>query len=698
MAGDRSAGDAFLSLLTPYIWRKYLDFAAIADIHSIKRQIHDHRGHEEIAVAGHNIKLGRGGIREIEFFVQTQQLVAGGRNPDLRGRGTLEVLAALAKGGWIDAATRDQLTAAYGELRMVEHCLQMIADEQTHTLPEDEAKLAVVARMAGYRDVAELTKKLLATLATVRDCYKNLFETAPSLASSGGSLVFTGDSDDPDTLEALRRLGYRKPEDVSRAVRSWHFGRYPAMRSATARQRLTEFVPALIDALAKTDNADTAFLAFDHLLSRLPSGVQLFSLLQSQPQLLGLLATILSTAPRLAETIVHRAHVLDALIEPAFFGEVPQRPVLEAHLDAALKDARSFEDLLDRARIFGQEHMFLIGVRVLADTISARRAAQAFSDLADILIVRLLGAVAREFERAHGRMKGGQVALVALGRLGAREMTATSDVDLLLLYDFDEKASTSDGKRSLPGSQYYARLTQRIVAAISAPTGEGTLYPVDFRLRPSGNAGPLATSIEGFIAYHQKEAWTWEHMALTRARVVAGDSALARRAEKEIRKIIARRRTPAKVVKDVLEMRAMIEEAKGGEGTWDLKQSPGGLVDVEFIAQALQLMHGAKHPEVISTDTEAAIAAAAKAGVLPGREADILLPAYRLYQSLFQVLRLCTEGRFEPAEAPRGLLERLAAASELPDFQTLEAALAETEQDVRSAFERVLSGQRAEMK
>ncbi len=294
VAGDRAAGDAFLAGLTPYIWRKYLDFAAIADIHSIKRQIHDHRGHAVVAVAGHNIKLGRGGIREIEFFVQTQQLIAGGRQPELRGRRTLDMLKALAKFGWIDAATRDELAAAYATLREIEHCLQMINDAQTHTLPDDAEELAVIARMAGYRNTAAFEKAVAKTLTTVRDRYAALFETAPSLTSAIGSLSFTGDADDPETLATLTALGYRNPAEVSRTVRGWHFGRYPATRSASARERLTEFVPVLLEALAGGEGADAAFAAFDRFLARMPAGVQLFSLLQTNTGLLNLLVTVLA--------------------------------------------------------------------------------------------------------------------------------------------------------------------------------------------------------------------------------------------------------------------------------------------------------------------------------------------------------------------------------------------------------------------
>ncbi len=690
VAGDSAAGAAFLAGLTPYIWRKYLDFAAIADIHSIKRQIHDHRGHAAVAVAGHNIKLGRGGIREIEFFVQTQQLIAGGRQPELRGLRTLDTLKALAKFGWIDAATRDELSAAYGELRKIEHCLQMVNDAQTHTLPDDAEGLALTARMAGYGNAAAFEKAVRKTLTTVRDRYAALFETAPSLTSSGGSLSFTGDADDPETLATLAALGYRNPAEISRTISGWHFGRYPAMRSASARERLTEFVPVLLQALAGGEGADAAFAAFDRFLSRMPAGVQLFSLLQSNTGLLNLLVSVLAAAPRLAETIVRRTHVMDALLDPAFFGSLPDAALLTQRLKETLGEARDFEDVLDRARIFGQEQQFLIGVRVLAGTVSVRQAGYAYSDLADVLLAAVLDATIHEFERVHGRMKRGAVALVAMGKLGGREMTATSDVDLILLYDFDEAAPQSSGQRSLHGSQYYTRLTQRLVAALSAPTAEGTLYSVDFRLRPSGKSGPLATHIEAFAAYQAKDAWTWERMALTRARVVAGDRKLMKRAGDDIRAILTQSRDAKKTIADIAEMRAMVEEAKGGEGAWDLKQAPGGIVDIEFIAQALLLTNAHRRPALIATETEAMLSAAAAAGVLKPDDAAVLQPALGLYQALIQMIRLCLDTPFNPETAPRALLDRLAQAGELPDFATLDAHVRATEKSVRTIFERLI--------
>lgn len=685
VAGDFSAADAFLKDLAPFIWRRYLDYAAIADIHSIKRQIHDHRGHESIAVAGHNLKLGRGGIREIEFFVQTQQLIAGGRNPKLRGRRTLEMLDALAEEGWVTKKAAAELASSYRTLRTFEHRLQMVGDEQTHTIPDDPDALKQTARICGFKTVPGFEKTLRPVMETTQRHYSKLFEEAPTLSAAFGNLVFTGDEDDPETLHTLRAMGFSDPATVSGLVRGWHFGRYNATRSTTARERLTEVTPPLLEALAKS-GGDSAVVAFDRVLERMPAGVQLFSILSSNPALLGLLATILGTAPRMADIVTRRPHVLDAMLEPAFFGGVPSQDLLSEHLRQTMDQAKSYEEALDRVRIFGQEQAFLIGARILAGALDARRAGYAFTTLADLLAAEALRLASDNIAEGHGHIAGGRTALIAMGKLGGREMTAASDLDLILIYEFAKNAQGSDGERPLSGGPYFTRLTQRLVSALSAPTAEGTLYEVDFRLRPSGNAGPLAVRLDTFVAYQSTDAWTWEHMALTRARLIAGDARLVRTAEAAIGQVLLQKRNKAKLVADILEMRNLVEEEKEARGPWDIKLAPGGLMDVEFIAQYLQLLHASKHPQVLHTETEAALAAANDAGLLSRAHAEILLPALRLYQALVQIIRLCVEEPFDPEEAPEGMRALLARAAEMPDFATLEAHLLETEESVRSIF------------
>ncbi|NBN62866.1 bifunctional [glutamine synthetase] adenylyltransferase/[glutamine synthetase]-adenylyl-L-tyrosine phosphorylase [Pannonibacter tanglangensis] len=687
-AGDLAAGDAFLHEIVPFIWRKYLDFAAIADVHSIKRQIHMHKGHGKIAVAGHNVKLGRGGIREVEFFVQTQQLIAGGRNPDLRGRRTLDMLQRLVAAGWIEEEARSDLEAAYRFLRSVEHRIQMLNDEQTHLLPQDEEGLTRVAYLCGFEDRPAFEARLLFHLQRVQRHYAELFEDEPELASDMGNLVFTGDDDDPDTLQTLWSLGYRQPSEAAKIIKAWHFGRYPAMRSTKARERLTELHPVLISALAETDNADAALRAFDAFLARLPAGVQLFSLLRSNPHLLHMLATVMGSAPRLAETVARRVHVLDAVLDPAFYGSMPSLVEFRTGLDLTLAQARHYEEALDRARIFTQEQQFLVGLRLLSDTLSGDQVGYALARLAEVVVDRILTQVEAHVGASHGKVAGGQHAVIAMGKLGGEEMTATSDLDLILLYDVPGDATQSDGARPLPVSQYYIRLTQRLVTALSAQTAEGTLYEVDFRLRPSGNAGPLATSLLAFETYQKTEAWTWEHMALTRGRVIAASSPdFAERVTRFLHETLRQPRDRAKVALDVAAMRARIEKEKGTRDIWDLKQVAGGLVDIEFIAQFLQLVEGDRHPQILAQNTGEVLARALDAGLLDADTAGPLSAALRLYHRLTQVLRMTLAGSFKVAEAPRGVVDLLLHASSAPDLGRLELELAETQQRVRQIFE-----------
>jgi glutamate-ammonia-ligase adenylyltransferase len=496
-AGDVKAGESILTQLAPFIWRKYLDFAAVADIEALKRQIHAYRGHEDIAVEGHNIKLGRGGIREIEFFVQTQQLVAGGRHPELRGRETLPMLAALADGGWIGADARADLEAAYKFLRTIEHRLQMVADDQTHTLPSDREGMERFARFAGFKDRDAFAQKLVEHLRKVQRQYLRLFEETAARADQL-ALSFPKDADDRETLNRLGAMGYRKPLEVSATVRRWLTGDYPSLRGEFARTQFTELVPVLLDRLMRSENPDAAVNAFDLFIDGLKRGARLFSLLKQNPDLVTLVALTLGTAPRLADILARYPEAMDALLEPSFFGALPDEAKLEAELSRTIGEAHSYEDFLDRLRMFSQEQMFLIGARVLSDTVSAEQAGGAFARLADVVVRALHRRVEETVAESHGRIRRQQTALLALGKLGGREMTATSDLDLIIVYDFDTEHPQSDGARALYGAQYFARLTQRLISALSSQTNYGALYQVDMRLRPSGRSGPVATSVDGF--------------------------------------------------------------------------------------------------------------------------------------------------------------------------------------------------------
>lgn len=685
VAGDFMAGERFLKMLTPYIWRKNLDYAAIDDIHSMKRQIHAVGGHSVIAVAGHNIKLGRGGIREIEFFVQTQQLIAGGRDRDLRGRQTVLMLDELAKKQWIAPEAAREMQDAYRFFRGLEHRLQMIGDEQTHTLPSSDAGLDHVACFYGFADRASFAEVLTGHMRRVQSHYAKLFETAPPLGE-GGSLVFTGTEDDPETLETLRGMGFTQVSEMAATIRGWHTGRFAATRSPRSRELLTSLMPALLKALSKTSNPDTAFTRFDQFLTKLGAGVQLFSMLYSNTGLLDLLAGICGTAPRLASYLAQNAAVLEAVVDPNFFTLIPDSKALHEGLEASLGHARDYQDVLDFARVFAREHRFRLGVRVLSGNSDAEEVGPAYAALASELVVALAAVAEENVAARFGHIAGGAASVVAMGKLGSEEMSATSDLDLIVIYDVKDPDAQSDGAKSLFASQYYARVSQQLIGALTAPTTEGKLYEVDLRLRPSGNSGPIATHLDSFISYQATEAWTWEHMALTRARVLTGPDELKARIKAAIDNTLRRPRDTGKTAFDIADMRERVEREFPSKDPWNLKYVRGGLVDLEFICQYLQLIHGHKHPSVLQHHTRSAFLAIAEAKLLPAETAAMLVEAIALTHNLTQVVRICVEGDFKPEEATPSLKGLLARAGNAPNFEILDAQLREAQVNVHAAF------------
>jgi glutamate-ammonia-ligase adenylyltransferase len=689
-AGDAIAGERMIADLAPFVWRKHLDFAALADVHDMKRQMQTYRGQSEVAVEGHNVKVGRGGIREIEFFAQTQQLIAGGRHAELRVRPTLEALEVLAASNWITSEARDELTAAYLFLRRVEHRLQMIADEQTHSLPDTEEAVERFACFLGYDDRAAFAKDLLAHLGIVQGHYGKLFEGDPTGSAKLPAVDYTAGAEDQRLLEHLTALGFAQPVKVAGTVQTWMAGEYRVFRNEATLSAFNEFVPVLIDGLADAEEPDHAVAVFDDFLQALQRGGRLITLLGQNRDLVALVALVLGAAPRLGDMLARQPQLMDGLIDPRFFGAMPDRRELSERLAATLKDADSYEEFLDRLRLFGQESLFLIGTRILSGTVSARQAGTAFADVAEGIVHTVHGLVTDRFASQHGRIKGQETAVVAMGRLGSREMTASSDLDLILLYDFDPENPDSDGERSLQGAHYFARFTQRLISAFTTRTNYGVLYDIDMRLRPSGRAGPLASHIDSFAQYQEDEAWTWEHMALTRARVISASPAFRARIEAVIRDALIRQRDATATAHDVADMRRAIAQEKGEDDLWDLKNAAGGVTDIDFIAQYLQLVHAAARPEILDVSTLRVIDNAEQQGLLPRQSAEVLRGAARLYHDLTQILRLCVTGKFTPKTAGVDLLRVMARAGDAPDFSSLEARIKETQAEVRRAFKAVV--------
>lgn len=716
VAGDPVAGQGFMALIRHFVWRRNLDFAAIQDIHSIKRQIGAHKGHREKAVNGHDIKLGRGGIREIEFFAQTQQLIFGGRDHTLRTPATVDALDALAAAGRIPAAVAEELQIAYRYLRRVEHRIQMVDDQQTHKLPPDDAGVARLAVFLGYDDIGDFRADLMDTLGRVEDRYSALFEESRPL-SGPGNLVFTGTEDDPETLATLTGLGFRNPSAVAAQIRAWHHGRYRATRSTRARELLTELVPSLLAALGGTAHPDTAFINFDTFLSRLPAGVQLFSLFYSNPRLLELVALIMGTAPQLAEVLARRPAELDAVLMPGFFSRHPSARRLRASLAHTLAAAENFEDVLDLTRRWTNEQRFRAGVHILRDLTGADQSGPFLTGVAEAALTRLQTAVEEEFARRHGRFPDlraprhgphqggddaeheGSMAVIGLGRLGAGSLSLGSDLDLITVYQLPGGTDVhSDGDKPLSPSEYFIRLTQRLINAITARTAEGTLYEVDMRLRPSGTQGPLAVSLESFVRYQRESAWTWEHMALTRARVLTGPPALKARLTREIRAVLTQRRDNDRLLRDVADMRARIAREHGTSNPWAVKHVRGGMVDIQFLTQYLTLRHAADHPGILAPNTTTALDHLRQAGLLDAAAAECLITAHRLWRRVQGMSRLVLEPGQKAADAPPGIHQALAqAVAPGIDFVTAQTILIDTAAGAYALFRQLVEEPAAEL-
>lgn len=654
-AGDIAAGERFLHELRPFVWRKHLDFAAIQDAHDMRLRIRDHKGlGGRLEVPGHNMKLGRGGIREIEFFTQTRQLIAGGRDPDLRHRDTVSGLAALAAKGWIPEDVAEELTEHYREHRDIEHRIQMVNDAQTHSLPKDREGLAVIAAMMGEADVEAWTTRLKSRLERVHELTESFFA--------------------PDEERERPDLS----EDSQAMIDRWR--NYPALRSNRAREIFKRVEPELLLRMARSGHPEDALRRFDSFLAGLPAGVQLFALFDANPQLIELIVDICGTAPGLAAYLARHPAVLDAVLGGSFFEPWPNaeklRDILSRELTAALEaPGGGYERALDTARRWAHEWQFRIGVHHLRGLIDADEAGRQYSDLADACIAALMPVAAADFARKHGPAPGRGAVVLGMGSLGAKQLNAGSDLDLIVIYDADGEES-SDGPRPLATRAYYSRMTQAMITAVSAPTAEGRLYEVDMRLRPSGRQGPVATSIQSFENYQLTEAWTWEHLALTRARVIAmaGEKGqeLAEDVEALRLSILKERGHNGDVMPDLAAMRARIFEAKASDGEWETKIGPGRLQDIDLFAQSCALRAASS-----ARGTIAQLQAGRRAELLSADAASSLASSYRLLWRLHVSGKLLTEKTLDFHEIGAGGEAFLLRECGCDDLETLRSRLSE---------------------
>jgi glutamate-ammonia-ligase adenylyltransferase len=660
--GDLRAGERFLKTLTPFVWRKHLDFVAIQDAHDMRLRIRDHRGlHGPITVEGHNMKLGAGGIREIEFFTQTRQLIAGGRDPSLRDRSTVGGLAALAEKGWVPPEAAEELTTLYRAHREVEHRLQMVNDAQTHSMPATPDGVARIAAFCG-QTAAGFRTGLLDRLHRTDRLTEGFF--SPTEVEEG-----------PQLSDTAREI-----------TKGWES--YPALRSDRAQAIFRRLRPRLLKELAKAANPDEALVALDGFLAGLPAGVQIFALFAANPSLVELIVDIAGSAPALARYLSRNASVLDGVIGGSFWGDWPGVQALRAELAARLAPAPDYEGRLDMARRWMKEWHFRIGVHHLRGLIDGFEAGKHYADLAEAVVGVIWAEVSADFIRKHGAMPGRGAVVIGMGSIGAARLNAGSDLDLIVIYDA-QGIEGSDGPRPLATRPYYSRLTQALVTALTAQMPEGRLYEVDMRLRPSGRAGPVATSLASFTTYQETAAWTWEHLALTRARVLVGEPTLAGEVEAFRRELLAAKGQGARVKPDVAEMRARLQAAKPAQGGWDAKNGPGRIMDIELAAQTTALIAGSPARSV-----ERQIAAGHKVTghgpILPDSDAQRLSSAYRLLWRLHAAAQLLSERALDwesLGEGGRAFILRETGAA---DESALAADLARAVEQAEAAVTRLV--------
>ncbi len=660
VTGDVAAGNAFLETLTPFVWRRHLDFAAIEDAHNMRLRIREHKGlGGQLSLPGHNIKLGRGGIREIEFFTQTRQLISGGRDPSLRVRGTVDGLDRLCSAGWVPKEATDTLKAHYAAHREIEHRLQMLRDAQTQTLPNTDAEWDRLAAFTG-QSTKDLQDDLKSRLEEVHDVIEGFF--APE--ESGPAVQL------PEGLDA---------EVIAR------WPTYPALRSSRALQIFRRLRPDILSCLSNASTPSEALRAFDRFLAGLPAGVQVFSMFEANPHLIDLLVDIAGTSPALSAYLSRNASVFDGVLAGDFFADWPGEAALFAEISHRMKSEEDYERRLDLVRRWHKEWHFRIGVHHLRGLIDAHDAGRQYADLARAVLQAVWDAVRAQFAIKHGPEPGRGAAVLGMGSLGARRLNAGSDLDLIVIYDPLDYTSSS-GSRPLATRPYFARLTQALITALSAPMSEGRLYEVDMRLRPSGNQGPVATSWASFQAYQLEEAWTWEHLALTRAEVVAGPESLSSDIETFRQRLLRKKSIAVPVLAEVAKMRARITEAKTPEGEWDTKLGAGRLQEIELVAQAGALLSG---------DPARTVQAGLRAGVAYGWLSDAdgaaLLHAYTLCKKIVHVARLVSDKPLETEAMGKGARSFLLREAGFESLKSLQKAVEQATSEASAVIDAALT-------
>lgn len=638
-AGDIPLGEHFLQSIKPFVWRRSLDFGVIGEVREISARIRDHYAQGSQFGPGFDLKRGRGGIREVEFFAQIQQMIHGGRDASVRLPATLNALRALEAAGHVDPADAALLSDAYRLLRTIEHRVQMVEDAQTHLLPLDREALDGVALLHGLGSADELIRLLHPYVERTETLFNSLAPDREGRLSA-----------DPDILtQELKAIGFRDVEVPLKRISDWRSGKARSLRSHAASTAFEAMLPALLREIAAGPHPDRALNLFSDIVEKLSSGINLYRLLEARPQLARHLAIILAHAPSLADMLAFRPDLLDGLIDESSFALPPEPAEMAEQLHEGMH-GEPYDRALDRARRLVNERRFALGVQLIAAHADPLDVAYGYSNVAEGAVIALADLATEELAQTYGRIEGAELIILALGRFGGRALTHASDLDIIYVYDAPP-GDMSDGRKSVSATDYFNRLANRITAALSVSTAVGGLYEVDTRLRPQGSEGMLAVSLDGFLNYQRNEAWTWEHMALCRARPIYGSPEKRGQIRDAMRKLLAEAGNPEKARADAAKMRADMARHKKPSGPLDIKLGRGGLVDLEFAVHTLQLVHG----KGFDSRLEYAIAELAEHGLIdPAFDSDL-----RLLSRMLVVMRLVAPGSNEPAEQSHGLVAAL---------------------------------------
>lgn len=631
-SGDKDIGQRFYDrVLTPFVWRRSLDYNTLEDIHTIKQQTQTVKSLRHIVVAGHNLKLGTGGIREIEFFAQLQQLIFAGRHPKLRQARTVEALRSLTEFGVVAPETGRLLINAYAQLRLLEHTAQMIADNQTHTVPEEAVARENFARLAGFDNLHVFDKQLEALLKKVHFSYNSLFADALSEPKLPGRLGFTGVEPDPPTLRTLARMGFKKGPEIWTIMTRWIGGRITATRFKRSRTLLTRLAPNLLTVCSRFPSPDEAFFAFAHFFTRLQSSIAILSMFLQKPDILEHTITLILSSSRIRESLTKRPQSFYVMIDPDF-NRLDKARIKTHYLPDTFCEL-GYEEVLNKLRGLIHEDHLRLCADILQNPNSMTNLPDLLSEIADQAIAIITQAVSTDIRETHGPLHG-HYAIIGFGKYGGRELTLASDLDLMVVYEPHAHLKTE--RANVPLN--FSRFTRRLITGLSIQTQEGGLYEVDMKLRPSGRSGPVAVSFESFSSYYRMDAWVWEFMALTRARIVYSSSEeFAVRVRETITRELTKTRDPLTVKQAIYDMLARTKAERSAPLDWDIKEQNGGLREIEYLAQFIYLTHATVLSPEYTPQTQQMLSQVFKKNLISSDEHKVLQAALQFFNQCLQI-------------------------------------------------------------